>query len=92
MNKTGKRWICFLALLMCLCLLLTSCNPVPQQPAGNSEAQVENLAKLCKVWGYVKYTRAFCSGRRIGTRNCSSSSRLFLKPIPTRLTVSSTSG
>ena len=56
MNKTGKRWICFLALLMCLCLLLTSCNPVPQQPAGNSEAQVENLAKLCKVWGYVKYT------------------------------------
>lgn len=56
MNKTGKRWICFLALLMCLCLLLTSCNPVPQQPAGSSEAQVENLAKLCKVWGYVKYT------------------------------------
>lgn len=56
MNKTGKRWICFLALLMCLCLLLTSCAPAPQQPAGNSEAQVENLAKLCKVWGYVKYT------------------------------------
>lgn len=56
MNKTGKRWICFLALLMCLCLLLTSCNPVPQQPAGSREAQVENLAKLCKVWGYVKYT------------------------------------
>ena len=56
MNKTGKRWICVLALLMCLCLLLTSCAPAPQQPAGNSEAQVENLAKLCKVWGYVKYT------------------------------------
>lgn len=56
MNKTGKRWICFLALLMCLCLLFTSCTPAPQQPAGSSEAQVENLAKLCKVWGYVKYT------------------------------------
>ena len=56
MNKTGKRWICFLALLMCLCLLLTSCAPAPQQPAGKSEAQVENLAKLCKVWGYVKCT------------------------------------
>lgn len=56
MNKTGKRWICFLALLMCLCLLLTSCAPAPQQPAGSSEAQVENLAKLCKVWGYIKYT------------------------------------
>ena len=54
MNKTGKRWICFLALLMCLCLLLTSCAPAPQQPTGSSEAQVENLAKLCKVWGYVK--------------------------------------
>ena len=56
MNKTGKRWICFLALLMCLCLLLTSCTPASQQPTGKSEAQVENLAKLCKVWGYVKYT------------------------------------
>lgn len=56
MNKTGKRWICFLALLMCLCLLFTSCAPASQQPAGSSEAQVENLAKLCKVWGYVKYT------------------------------------
>ena len=56
MNKTGKRWICVLALWMCLCLLLTSCTPAPQQPAGSSEAQIENLAKLCKVWGYVKYT------------------------------------
>ena len=56
MNKTGKRWICFLALLMCLCLLLTSCAPAPQQPAGSIEAQIENLTKLCKVWGYVKYT------------------------------------
>ena len=56
MNKTGKRWICFLALLMCLCLLFTSCAPAPQQPAGSSEAQIENLTKLCKVWGYVKYT------------------------------------
>lgn len=65
MNKTGKRWICFLALLMCLCLLLTSCAPAPQQPAGNSEAQVENLAKLCKVWGYVKYTHpAFLLGEK----------------------------
>ncbi len=56
MNKTGKRWICFLALLMCLCLLLTSCAPASQQPAGSIEAQIENLTKLCKVWGYVKYT------------------------------------
>ena len=51
MNKTGKRWICFLALLMWLCLLFTSCAPAPQQPAGSSEAQIENLTKLCKVWG-----------------------------------------
>ncbi len=56
MNKTGKRWICFLALLMCLCLLFTSCTPASQQPAGSIEAQIENLTKLCKVWGYVKYT------------------------------------
>ena len=45
-----------LAILMTLCLLFTSCAPASQQPAGSSEAQVENLAKLCKVWGYVKYT------------------------------------
>lgn len=56
MNKTGKRWICVLAMLMCLCLLFTSCAPAPQQPAGSSEAQIENLTKLCKVWGYIKYT------------------------------------
>ena len=41
-----------LAILLILCLLLTS-YPVPQQPAGNSEAQVENLAKLCKVCRYA---------------------------------------
>ena len=65
MNKTGKRWICFLALLMCLCLLFTSCAPAPQQPAGSSEAQIENLTKLCKVWGYVKYTHpAFLLGEK----------------------------
>ena len=51
----GKIAKC-LAILLTFCLLLTSCAPAPQQPAGNSEAQVENLAKLCKVWGYVKYT------------------------------------
>ena len=51
----GKIAKC-LAILLTFCLLLTSCAPAPQQPTGSSEAQVENLAKLCKVWGYVKYT------------------------------------
>ena len=61
MKKIAKS----LAILLILCLLLTSCAPAPQQPAGNSEAQVENLAKLCKVWGYVKYTHpAFLLGEK----------------------------
>lgn len=51
----GKIAKC-LAILLTFCLLLTSCAPAPQQPAGSSEAQIENLTKLCKVWGYVKYT------------------------------------
>ena len=53
MMKKFAKW---LAVLLMICLMLTACAPAPQQPAGNSEAQVENLAKLCKVWGYVKYT------------------------------------
>ena len=51
----GKIAKC-LAILLTFCLLLTSCAPASQQPAGSSEAQIENLTKLCKVWGYVKYT------------------------------------
>ena len=35
MKKIAKS----LAILLILCLLLTSCAPAPQQPAGNSEAQ-----------------------------------------------------
>lgn len=56
MNKMGKRYFRFLVLMLTLCLMLTSCAPAPQQETGNSQAQVENLAKLCKVWGYTKYT------------------------------------
>ena len=69
-----------------LCLLLTSCAPAPQQPAGNSEAQVENLAKLWKCLGsHSKYTHpVFLLGERTGTKNCSSSSRLFPKLMTRR--------
>ena len=53
MMKKFAKW---LEVLLMICLMLTACTPASQQPTGNSEAQVENLAKLCKVWGYVKYT------------------------------------
>lgn len=58
-----KRKILGLLLAMGLCLNLWGCSvqsaPVssPENPvAGTTAAQeTENLAKLCKVWGYVKY-------------------------------------
>ena len=65
MNKMGKRYFRFLVLMLTLCLMLTSCAPAPQQATGNSQVQVENLAKLCKVWGYTKYTHpAFLFGEK----------------------------
>ena len=62
-----KKFTKFLAALLCLCLLLTSCAPAEQEEAdvsGDSQ-QVQNLEKLCLVWGYTKYHHpAFLLGQK----------------------------
>ena len=62
-----KKFTKFLAALLCLCLLFTSCAPAKQEEAevsGDSQ-QVQNLEKLCLVWGYTKYHHpAFLLGQR----------------------------
>ena len=54
-----KKYVkCFLILLT-ICLLFISCAPAGQNVASNGNTmntqRVENLEKLCKVWGYAKY-------------------------------------
>ena len=54
-----------LLLALVLCFVLTACSVSPAQSKSNSKAstgyqvdasqETRNLAKLCKVWGYVKY-------------------------------------
>ena len=55
--KMGKGLFKVMTALLCLCLLLTACAPAEQEEAevsGDSQ-QVQNLEKLCLVWGYTKY-------------------------------------
>ncbi len=65
-----KRWTRLLSVLLLVCLLLTACTSVSNGSAGQkSEAEysqeVQNLEKLCKVWGYTKYTHpAFLFGEK----------------------------
>ena len=64
-----NKWTRLLSALLLVCLLFTSCAPVGQS-VDNSEntadsQKAENLEKLCKVWGYTKYTHpAFLLGER----------------------------
>lgn len=51
------------AVLLCICLLFTSCAPMGKKE--NYSQEVQNLEKLCKVWGYTKYTHpVFLSGEK----------------------------
>lgn len=51
-------------MLLCICILLTSCAPVGNEK-GEYSQEVQNLEKLCKVWGYVKYTHpVFLTGEK----------------------------
>jgi len=62
-----KKFTKFLAALLYLCMLLTACAPAEQEEAevsGDSQ-QVQNLEKLCLVWGYTKYHHpAFLLGEK----------------------------
>lgn len=64
-----NKWTRLLAVLLLVCLLFTSCSPAgtPDKKSTDSEysQEVQNLEKLCKVWGYTKYTHpAFLLGER----------------------------
>ena len=57
------------AVLLCICMLFTSCTPVGQSVDSSENTvnsqKVENLEKLCKVWGYTKYNHpAFLFGEK----------------------------
>ena len=53
-----KKFAKWLAVLLTICLMLTACTPA--ETAGGSgedtySQEVQNLEKLCLVWGYAKY-------------------------------------
>ncbi len=59
-----KKIVRLVAMLLCICILLTSCAPVGNEK-GEYSQEVQNLEKLCKVWGYVKYTHpVFLTGEK----------------------------
>ena len=64
-----KKMSRLVAVLLCICMLFTSCAPVEtnEEKTANSEysQEVQNLEKLCKVWGYTKYNHpAFLFGQK----------------------------
>ena len=77
------------AVLLCICMLFTSCTLVGQSVDSSENTvnsqKVENLEKLCKVWGYTKYNhpaflcgdilsidiQRFILGKKTGMRNYS---------------------
>ena len=64
--KRGKRLVKLLAGLLCVCLLFTSCAPAEvSDEKSTALQQVQNLEKLCLVWGYTKYRHpAFYIGEK----------------------------
>ena len=64
--KRGKRLVKLLAGLLCVCLLFTSCAPAEvSDEKSTASQQVQNLEKLCLVWGYTKYNHpAFLLGEK----------------------------
>ena len=64
-----NKWTRLLSALLLVCLLFTSCAPAGQSVDSSENTadsqKAENLEKLCKVWGYTKYTHpAFLLGER----------------------------
>ena len=43
-------------MLLCAGLLFGGCTPEKEEVTVNYPQEVQNLEKLCKVWGYTKYT------------------------------------
>lgn len=55
-----------LAVLLCICVMFTSCAPTGTAEEISADSQeVQDLEKLCKVWGYTKYNHpAFLFGEK----------------------------
>lgn len=68
MMKKFAKW---LEVLLMICLMLTACTPAGTAGGGSETVYSQrntDLEKLCKVWGYVKYTHpCFLTGEKIGT-------------------------
>ena len=67
--KRGRRLVKLLAVLLSICLLFTSCAPAGVSDEKSTDLkysqEVQNLEKLCKVWGYTKYYHpAFLLGQK----------------------------
>ena len=64
-----KKWFQVVAVILSICLILTACAPAEEDVGSNGNTadsqKVENLEKLCKVWGYTKYNHpAFLLGEK----------------------------
>lgn len=64
-----KKWFQVVAVILSICLILTACAPAEEDVGSNGNTadsqKVENLKKLCKVWGYTKYNHpAFLLGEK----------------------------
>ena len=64
-----KKMSRLVAVLLCICMLFTSCAPVGTNGEKTADSEysqeVRNLEKLCKVWGYSKYNHsAFLFGEK----------------------------
>ena len=64
-----KKMARLVAVLLCICMLFTSCAPVGTNGEKTADSEysqeVQNLEKLCKVWGYTKYNHpAFLLGQK----------------------------
>lgn len=67
--KRGRRLVKLLAGLLSICLLFISCAPIEVSDEKSTDLkysqEVQNLEKLCKVWGYTKYYHpAFLFGEK----------------------------
>ena len=51
-----KKIARLVAVSLCICMLFTSCAPAGTTEKLSADSpKVQNLEKLCKVWGYTKY-------------------------------------
>ena len=61
-----KKIARLVAVLLCICMLFTSCASAGTTEKLSADSpKVQNLEKLCKVWGYTKYNHpAFLLGEK----------------------------